>query len=101
MRLAVGRTSATTTGVADLEVGGVATIEDAATGVATVLFGVLALSGTAVTPDPAGCAGSDFFGAVKFETVEGRSSNIIPSPDFRFFSFTTGAAATALGSGIC
>ena len=99
--LVVCRTSAATVGTAAFDDGDVVTFEDAGTVVATALFDVPALTGAAATFASDGWVDSVFFGAVKFETVEGRSSNIIPSPDFRFFSLTTGAAATELGSGIC
>jgi hypothetical protein len=100
----VDRTTFGSLGV--VSVGVIAIVDDATAGAAAAFFATLTLSDGigfdgAVCAEAATCAGSAFFGSVKFETVEGRSSNIIPSPDFRFFSLTTGAAATALGSGIC
>jgi hypothetical protein len=98
--LADGRESTATSGLGFVDVEGIGVTEGTTTGDPAVLL-VLTPSEPMEALDTADCAGSAFFGAVKFETDEGRSSKIIPSLEFLFFSFTTGAAATALGSGIC
>jgi hypothetical protein len=99
--LADGRESTATSGLGFVDVEGIGVTEGTTTGDPAVLLIVLTPSEPTDALDSADCAGSAFFGAVKFETDEGRSSKIIPSLEFLFFSLTTGAAATALGSGIC